>query len=758
MATFLYRLGRLSFVRRRLVVLLWVVLLGLAGAGAAANSEPGSAEFTIPGTEAQRAFDLLNERYPGSGADGATARVVVRAPEGELITDPAHRAAVQDLVEDLRTGSDKVAQVADPYETQAVSQDGTTAYAQVSYLVKGLELEEADRDALEAAVDAGRATGLTVEMGGDALLEIPATGITEVIGVAVAAVALVVTLGSLVAAGLPLLTALIGVGVAVATITALTATLDLDSTTPILAMMLGLAVGIDYALFIVSRYRAELAEGHPHREAAGRALGTAGSAVVFAGLTVIIALAGLAVVNIPILTKMGLAAAGSVAVAVLIALTMIPALLGFAGDRILPRAARRARDAGPAVPAARTTGDASPAGTADGSTGASGRPNLGTRWARWVLRRPLAVLLVGAVGLGALALPAADLELGLPDDGSKPTDTTPRRAYDLLAESFGAGFNGPLMVVVDGRDAADGATAAAERARDRIAGLDDVAVVTEPMPSEDGSTAILTVIPATKPLSTETEDLVGAIRDSAAALHTDTGATLLVTGQTAMGIDVSQKLDDALLPYLALVVGLAFLLLILVFRSLLVPLKAALGFLLSVLAALGAVVAVFQWGWLGGLFGVEETGPVMSLMPIFLVGVVFGLAMDYEVFLVTRMREAYVHGLPPEQAVVTGFRHGARVVTAAAIIMISVFAGFVGSDEPMIKMIGLGLAIAVFFDAFVVRMTLVPAVLGLLGRSAWWLPGWLDRILPDVDVEGEKLQQRLAGPDTEPRTRESAVP
>ncbi|MFB4196228.1 MMPL family transporter [Streptomyces carpaticus] len=758
MATFLYRLGRLSFVRRRFVVLLWVVLLGLAGAGAAANSEPGSAEFTIPGTEAQRAFDLLNERYPGSGADGATARVVVRAPEGELITDPAHRATVENLVEDLRTGSDKVAQVADPYESQAISQDRTTAYAQVSYLVKGLELEEADRDALEAAVDTGRAAGLTVEMGGDALLEIPATGITEVIGVAVAAVALVVTLGSLVAAGLPLLTALIGVGVAVATITALTATLDLDSTTPILAMMLGLAVGIDYALFIVSRYRAELADGHPHREAAGRALGTAGSAVVFAGLTVIIALAGLAVVNIPILTKMGLAAAGSVAVAVLIALTMIPALLGFAGDRILPRAARRARDTGPAVPAARRTADDGTEGTTDGNPGTSGRPNMGTRWARWVLRRPLAVLLVGVVGLGALALPAADLELGLPDDGSKPTDTTPRRAYDLLAESFGAGFNGPLMVVVDGRDATGGATAAAGRARDRIADLDDVAVVTEPMPSEDGSTAILTVIPATKPLSTETEDLVGAIRDSAAALRADTGATLLVTGQTAMGIDVSQKLDDALLPYLALVVGLAFLLLILVFRSLLVPLKAALGFLLSVLAALGAVVAVFQWGWLGGLFGVEETGPVMSLMPIFLVGVVFGLAMDYEVFLVTRMREAYVHGLPPDRAVVTGFRHGARVVTAAAVIMISVFAGFVGSDEPMIKMIGLGLAIAVFFDAFVVRMTLVPAVLGLLGRSAWWLPAWLDRALPDVDVEGEKLQQRLAGPDTGSRARESPVP
>ncbi|MGW3295854.1 MMPL family transporter [Streptomyces xiamenensis] len=754
MATFLYRMGRFSFVRRRWIVLLWVVLLGLAGAGAATNSEPGSTEFTIPGTEAQQAFDLLNERYPGSGADGATARVVIRAPEGELITDPTHQSAVQDLVADLRSGSGLVANVADPYESQAISEDGTTAYAQVSYLVKGLELEDADRDALEGAAEAGRATGLTVEIGGDALLQIPATGITEVIGVAVAAVVLVITLGSLISAGLPLLTALIGVGVAVATITALTGPLGLDGTTPILAMMLGLAVGIDYALFIVSRYRAELAEGHSHPEATGRALGTAGSAVVFAGLTVIIALAGLAVVNIPILTKMGLAAAGSVLIAVLIAITMIPALLGFAGDRILPR---RTRNRPGAPDTGATTGSTGDPGATDPGPAAT-RPNMGTRWARFVLRRPLAVLLVAVLGLGTLALPATQMELGLPDDGTQPTDTTQRRAYDLLAASFGAGFNGPLMVAVDGQDADGGAGAAAERARATIEGLDDVAVVTEPVLSEDGSTAILTVIPSSKPLSTETEKLVTAIRDGAGQLRADTGATLLVTGQTAMGIDVSDKLNDALLPYLALVVGLAFLLLILVFRSLLVPLKAALGFLLSVLAALGAVVAVFQWGWLGGLFGVEETGPVMSLMPIFLVGVVFGLAMDYEVFLVTRMREAYVHGQSPAEAVVTGFRHGARVVTAAAIIMISVFAGFVGSTEPMVKMIGLGLAIAVFFDAFVVRMTLVPAVLGLLGRSAWWLPSWLERVLPDVDVEGEKLQQRLGAPREGTKTHEAAVP
>ncbi|CAM5250862.1 Membrane protein OS=Streptomyces antimycoticus OX=68175 GN=SSPO_042330 PE=4 SV=1 [Streptomyces antimycoticus] len=298
------------------------------------------------------------------------------------------------------------------------------------------------------------------------------------------------------------------------------------------------------------------------------------------------------------------------------------------------------------------------------------------------------------------------------------------------------------MVVVDAKGS-DDAKGAAEQVRKTITGLDGVAGVSPATFNKAGDTATLTVISKYKPSSIDTENLVGDIRDEASGFKADTGAEVLVTGQTGMNIDISQKLNDALVPYLVLVVGLAFLLLMVVFRSVLVPLKAALGFLLSVVAALGAVVAVFQWGWLADVFGVEETGPIMSMMPIFMIGVVFGLAMDYEVFLVTRMREAYVHGERPGQAVVTGFRHGARVVTAAAVIMISVFAGFIGSSESMIKMIGFGLATAVLFDAFVVRMAIVPAVLALLGKAAWWLPRWLDRALPNVDVEGEGLRKQL---------------
>ncbi|UQI43280.1 MMPL family transporter [Streptomyces sp. HU2014] len=718
MATFLYKIGRLAYRRRWYFALTWLLLLVLAGAGAATASKSSNNDFSIPGTEAQQAFDLLEKRFPGNNEQNASARVVFKAPEGQKLTDAKNKAAVEKVIGDLKR-SPQVATAVDPFLGQSVNPSGTTGYASVAYKVKSMDLEESSRDELKDAAQDGRDAGLTVEVGGSVLQSMPEGG-SEAIGIAVSAVVLLITFGSLVAAGLPLLTAIIGVGIGVSSIAALAPVLDLSTNTSTLAMMIGLAVGIDYALFIVSRYRAELAEGREREEAAGRAVGTAGSAVVFAGLTVVIALAGLAVVNIPMLTKMGMAAAGTVAIAVLIALTFIPALLGFAGKQVLARKVRKAK----------------PGAAADE------KANMGTRWARFVLRKPVLVLVAGVLGLGAMAVPAASLELGLPDDGAASKNTTQRKAYDLLSEGFGPGFNGPLMVVGDVAGAKD-PKGAMDKVQNTLKGLGNVATVTPAQFNKAGDAATLLVVPKSKPTSVETEDLVHEIRDKGAAAGADAGAKVLVTGATAMNIDVSQKLNDALLPYLALVVGLAFLLLMVVFRSVLVPLKAALGFLLSVVAALGAVVAVFQWGWLGSLFGVEETGPIMSMMPIFMVGVVFGLAMDYEVFLVTRMREAFVHGERPGQAVVTGFKHGARVVTAAAIIMISVFAGFIGSSEQMIKMIGFGLAIAVFFDAFVVRMAIVPAVLALLGKAAWWMPGWLGKVLPNVDVEGEKLQERL---------------
>ncbi|MFF6804451.1 MMPL family transporter [Streptomyces sp. NPDC012616] len=724
MATLLYRLGRFAFRRRRLVVMLWIVILAVVGIGSASVSGTTSEQFTIPGTQSQKALDLLDKEFPQASASGATARVVFEAPDGQKLTSGASRAKVESLIADLKKAP-QVASVSDPYTSRLVSRDGTITYAQVTYKVAQAEVTSEARDALHAVADKGDRAGLAVSLGGNAVNEKEGANAGELIGLAVAAVALVITFGSLLAAGLPLLTALLGVIIAILSITIATAIWDMSGSASTLALMLGLAVAIDYALFIVSRYRSEIRAGHEPEDACGRALGTAGSAVVFAGLTVVIALAGLSVVGIRLLTDLGLAASFAVVVAVVVALTLLPAVLGFAGTRImkgnLQTKRMRALERGEGEP-------------------------MGVRWVQHVIRHPWRALLVSVAVLGVLAIPALSMRLGMPDDSTAPAGSTQRVAYDTLSKGFGPGYNGPLTVVVDARDSKD-PKAAAEQTVTVLGKLPDVASVSPPVFNTSGDVALIRAVPKSSPNSQETVDLVGAIRDTTApAVLKDTDAEVVITGTTALNIDVSDKLGDALVPYLLVVVSLALILLLLVFRSILVPVKATLGFLLSVVATLGVLVAVFQWGWLKDVFGVDTTAPIVSVMPIFMIGVVFGLAMDYQVFLVTRMREEYVHGAEPTEAVIAGFRHGARVVTAAAIIMISVFAGFLLADAALIKSIGLGLASAVLFDAFVVRMTIVPAVMALLGRRAWALPQWLDRILPNVDVEGEKLRHVLDGP------------
>jgi RND superfamily putative drug exporter len=715
-ATFLYRLGRFAFRRRALVAVVWTAVLLALGLGALTLSGQLSNSVTIPGTESQRAIDQLAQRFPQAAAGGATARVAIAAPEGQSLTTLANQAAVERVIAQLKTAP-KVASVVDPFPAKAISPDKRVALVQVGYSVKAPEITDGEREQLLAAANIGHQAGLEVEFGGDAVQGVPATSATEGLGVAVAAVVLVITFGSLIAAGIPLLTALIGVGIGMAGITLASGFLELNSNTPVLALMIGLAVGIDYALFILSRYRHELALGRAPEEAAGRAAGTAGSAVVFAGLTVIIALAGLTVIGIPFLAQMGVAAAVTVAVAVLIALTLLPAILGFAGKRVSGDKIR-IRRTGPV------------------------KATHGERWARFVARHRWPVLIVAVAGLAIIALPATGMQLGLPNDSTAAADSTQHKAYQLVSSSFGEGANGPLVVVADLAGSND-RTSALQQVTAKIAGLPDAAAVTPAKLNQSGDIALLTVIPKSGPSSTQTEDLVGNIRAQSAPLSESTGASLAVTGQTAANIDVSAKLSSAMLPYLALIVGLAFILLMLVFRSVVVPLKATLGFLGSVVATFGAVVAVFQWGWLNSLLGVASTGPIMSMLPILLIGVLFGLAMDYQVFLVTRMREEHVHGADAQEAMVTGFRHGARVVVAAALIMISVFAGFVLAKSTLIQSIGLALAFGGAVDAFVVRMTIVPAVMSLLGQRAWWLPAWLGKLLPNVDVEGEQLTKQL---------------
>lgn len=767
MATRLYRLGRLAYRRWPAFLALWLVALVGIGALATSISKPMQDDFTIPGIPSETAQHLQQELFPqAKGAyDAASGTVVVAAPKGATLRDPAVAATVDALVADLSDtpqlapgtrlanpvaaadaqskqlvdAAVKQGQPRDVAEANAaalspLSADGRVGLISWQFGVESpTDVTTATKQSVHDALDTARAAGLTVEVNGSGMQDFTMPGGTsELIGIAVAALVLVLTFGSLVAAGLPIVTAVIGVGIGSMGVTAATAFTDIGSTTPILATMLGLAVGIDYALFILSRYRTELAHvtgptGTTTRadraEAMGLAVGRAGSAVVFAGLTVVIALAALGVVGIPMLTSMGLAAAGTVAIAVLIALTLLPAVLGMLGGKAFAGRVRRGRRAALAT-----------------TEGEGQVVNGGVRWARAIGRHPVVVGLLSVVALGALAVPASDLHLALPTDSTASTETSARRAADLISEGFGPGRQAPLLLVVDARYA--GADAAQQgRAIGRVtqwaAGHDGVANAQVVAMNEAGNGAQVLITPTTGADDTATEDLLHALRDGQTSEEYRTFTTLGITGVTAIQADVSERLQDALIPYLAIVVGLAFLLLVMVFRSLLVPLTATLGFLLSVLATLGATVLVFQ----NGVFGLFEPAPIMSFMPILVIGIVFGLAMDYQVFLVTRMREAYVHGDTAREAVVDGFRHSARVVTAAAAIMISVFAAFMLQDDQLIQSMGFALAAAVLFDAFVVRMTLIPALMNLMGDKAWWLPRWLDRVIPNVDVEGESLSR-----------------
>lgn len=716
MANYLYRLGRFSFRWRGTVLGVWLLALVVTGVAAVTLSGPTKESFSIPGLPAIEALELQAERFSPSGRGEraidlpASAQIVFAAPEDETLDTPERQAAIQTLLATIQRG-EQVAVVVPPIPGGSISVDGRYAFAQVQYTVSAFALEDETRETLLAAIAEARGSGLQVEVAGDVLQSIPETGIGEVIGVVVAALVLTVTLGSLIAAGLPLLTGLLGVAIGIGVITAVSGFVELSSTAPVLAAMIGIAVAIDYALFIVTRYRHELGEGRLPEEAVGRAVGTAGSAVVFAGLTVIIALSALAVVNISFLTVLGLAAALTVGIAVLIALTLLPALVGLAGNRVMGRR-RESIGSGPS------------------------RPARGERWGQFVTRNKVLVLFVSVVGLGIMSIPAWQLELALPGPATASLESTERKAYDLVTDGFGPGFNAPLLVVVDVAASTD-RNAAVAAIGGLLNGLDGVAQVAPPLVNPAGDAAIFNVIPTTGPSDPLTESLVAKIR----ALPAEP-AWIGVTGLAPLDFDVSARLADALLPYLAVVVGLAMILLLLVFRSVVVPLKATLGFLLTIGATFGAVVAVFQWGWLATLIGLDSTGPVISMLPIFTIGIVFGLAMDYQIFLVTRMREEFVHGALPHDAVVGGVKHGARVVTAAALIMISVFGGFVFGGEEIIKSMGFAMAVGVAIDAFVVRLTIVPAFMALVGRAGWWLPRWLERVLPNVDVEGERLRRQ----------------
>lgn len=787
MSQLLYKIGRSAFAKPWYFIGAWVAILVVVITMVGVNGISVSTDIKIEGTESQTVIDKLSAEMPA--AAGGQASIVFKAPEGESLQTPERQAAIAATVQKIYgidsvispadmaaaagqsgdaagaagadgaagaagadagatsadasgSGSDAAAAGGDgsggsaaggdaaqlpygplvingqPVPGALIATDGSVALFQFQFMDQLMSLPEGVlAEVKDAAMTAGDGTGIVVlpssSLNG---MESP-IGSKEILGILIAAMVLIIALGSVVAAGLPLITALIGVGVGVGGAYALSSVIPMNSMTPVLALMIGLAVGIDYALFIVNRQRRLIFDQKlPAGEAAGRAIGTAGSAVFFAGLTVIIALCGLAIIGISFLTTMALVAAATVAIAVMIALTLLPALLGLVGERICSPKARAKRDA-------KTFEQ---------------RHGFAQNWVTKIVKFRWAVVAGVVVLLGVVAVPIASMNLGMPSGATANLDTTDRQSYDAVAGAFGDGYNSPLIVVAE--PTADGETLsqpALQALTGQIQSMDDVAVVQLAGMNATGDTAIISVIPKSGPDAQETKDLVTTLR----AVGADDGGEIKlgVTGMTASQIDISQKMADVFPIYVVIILVLSLIILLLVFRSILVPIKATVGFLLSVLATFGITTAVFQWGWFKDLLGFDTGGPILSFLPIIVTGILYGLAMDYEVFLVSSMRESYVHGHKGTSAVKHGFEQSSRVVVAAAIIMVSVFAGFIFSHDAMIKQIGFALAIGILIDAFLVRMTLVPAVMALFGDKAWALPKWLDRFLPNLDVEGDKL-------------------
>lgn len=679
-----------------------------------------------------KAADPSDPRIAAIEAQVAQGRAQVSAGEQKLAQSQARLDAGQAQYED------GLAVAEASKGTRLVSEDGRYAVVQIQFDTNAQSVPTDDRARIPAVGDPVlEAAGITASYSVEITQDIALVGPGEILGLSVAVLVLVIVLGSLIAAGLPLLVALLGVGVGLGGAMAMTSFVELNNTTPALALMLGLAVGIDYALFIVNRHRANILGGMPLRDSIPRAVATAGSAVTFAGTTVVIALAALVLSGIPILAQMGLVAAATVAVTVLVAITISPAVLRLMGTRVVSRRGwRRAGFATPGEVSSRT-------GAGHAATEEHGGWHVAA-----VTRRPWLTVLAVVGIVGVVALPTRSMFLGLPDGGSEPTGSSAYTAYTTIADEFGPGMNGPVIAVAT-LPAASGTRTDAEvlHAQAVVAtAFSDLPSVSSVVPfgvSKDTSTLAFQIVPTSGPASEETRATVDDIRSVADRLEREHDISVGLTGQTIANIEISDRLAGALPGYLAVVVGMSLVILLLVFRSVVVPLIATGGFLLSVGAAFGATVAVHQWGWLGQYLGVSQPGPLLSFMPIILIGVLFGLAMDYQMFLVSGMHEARAHGEDSRSAVRTGFVHGARVVSAAAIIMTSVFLGFAYSHLVMVRPIGFGLAVGVLVDAFLVRMTLTPAVMHLLGDRAWWIPRWLDRLLPDLDVEGLKLTERL---------------
>lgn len=723
----LYRLGRFSATNPWRVIVAWLMAIVVIAALSIGFGEATTDNLEVPGTPSQHALNQLEERFPDQAGGRAVA---VFATSNGQIDDPANQAAIRETLARI-AALDHVHQIIDPFGPAAPilqSPDGTVAYAQIIYDAGVRAVPKDQLEALFATGDPARAAGIEVGYGGQVVerTEPEQARTSEIIGLIVAVIVLLVAFGSVIAMVAPLVGAILGVGVGLLLIRLLATGMDVISVAPTMASMIGIAVGIDYALFVVTRHRQHLADGLDPAESIGLAIHSAGRSVIFAGVTVMISMLGLTLVGIPLIASMGVSVAITVAAAVLVAITFLPAMLGLVGTNI-----DRLR-----TPFVQVRAEVDPDSTTAWSA----------RWARAVTGRPWAALAVGVPLLLVLAIPALSLRTGWPDARNRPEGSPPRVAFDLLTDGFGIGANAPLLVVIDLTDAGPDA---AETISERLGDLPQVQQVTPALPNEAGTSAIVQVTPSSGPEDEATADLVRAIR-AETGLEDETGAQIEVTGATAFYIDISQRLNDRLPIFIAAVVLLSFVLLTAVFRAPVVAAKAAAMNLLGISAAYGVIVAVFQWGWAKDLIGLEQTVPIISFLPMALFAVLFGLSMDYEVFILSRVREAWLTGGDNTKAIVHGLTASARVITAAAAIMFAVFASFVAGDSTEIKMFGLGLAVAVLLDATVIRLLLVPATMRLLGDANWWIPRWLDRILPNLDIEGTEPSAHLRPPDAPP--------
>ncbi len=774
----LQKLGELMFRLKWWVATVWVVILAILGIIASQVGFNVTSDISIPGTQAQTALTRFNELFPDTGAQ--SAKIVIEVPEGKAISD--YKTQIDELSEEVASVNGVTAAVTPFVNTAAVSDDESIGFITVQMKGEGDSGRLSDETiaGVNEKIQKAQDSELTIVAGGDLIKQEVGEilGVGEIAGLVLALVVLLVTLGSLIAAGMPLLTALVAVGVSMLALFSLSQTIDLSNTAPTLAVMLGLAVGIDYSLFIINRYRTYVIDGYEIKKAAGRAIATAGNAVIFAAATVVIALAALSVVQIPFMTVMGLAAAATVAIAALVALTLIPALLGISKLGLFSRKTRKA------IIAQQAKGIVHHEDVS--------RTTIWYRLGEKITKYRKTVLIGALAVIALLAWPATSLQLGLPTDETAAKDTSQRQAYELLAKGFGDGYNGPLLLVVEGVPAATDADKAAVAEKiteqyqaqlakqavslgitvqqlqmsltpaqmaqgqaalqaqvaqyapyyqlqliaERINDVEGVDQAQAALVTDNGTKGVIQVTPTTGPSDEATKDLVAYFRneDNQAALTKSDDVTFGVTGTTAIQIDINKKLADAMPVYLAVVVGLSFLILMIAFRSILIPIKATLGFLLSVAAMFGALVAVFQWGWLGIT---DAPAPIVSFIPIIAIGILFGLAMDYEFFLVSGMQEAFHYSKNAKRAVVDGFAIGSRVVVAAALIMVSVFGGFITNHDATIQSIGFALALGVFIDAFIVRLLIVPVIMSYLGKSAWWIPKWLDKILPKISIEGK---------------------